>query len=273
LKWGLNYRAKLRSKVFELPAGNLLFGNLGHQLIEEFLLEHRDSLPEPADAREMLLERFDDMLKGEAASLLQPGQAETRQGVRYQIARAGEVLVGAIRGGGFRVEGCEVEVSDGRFADTGFRGFIDLLLSHPRYGEVVVDFKWGGWTYHKKLLEEGRALQLALYAKAAQKSGRGLPPTAYFVLSEARFLTLHHGLLDPAVVVEGRSMEETITAARATYGEVRDELEAGELVAPLLLDEGSPLAETWKGQPLTLEDPCEYCDFKGICGRGLDGAS
>jgi hypothetical protein len=273
LKWGLNYRAKLRSKAIELPAGNLLFGNLGHQLMEEFLLEYRDSLPEPADAREMLLERFDDTVEGEAASLLQPGQAETLQRVRFQIARAGGVLVGAIRGGGFRVEGCEVEVSGGRFADTGFRGFIDLLLSHPQHGEVVVDLKWGGWTYRKKLLEEGRALQLALYAHAVQKSGRGLPPTAYFVLSEARFLTLHHELFDPAVVVEGRSMEETIAAARDTYGEVREELEIGELVAPPLLDEGSPLAEARKDQPLALGDPCTFCDFGGICGFGLDGAS
>jgi len=274
LKWGLSYRAKLRSEaVAELSAGNLLFGNLGHQLIEDLLLEYRDSLPEPAEARAMLLERFDDTVKGEAASLLQPGQAETLQRVRFQIAWAGEVLVGAIRGGGFRVEDCEVEVSDGRFADTGFRGFIDLLLSHPQHGEVVVDLKWGGWSYRKKQLQEGRALQLALYAHAVQKSGRGLPPTAYFVLSEARFLTLHHGLFDPAVVVGGRSMEETIVAARDTYGEVRAELGDGELVAPPLLDEGSPLAEAREGQPLALGDPCTFCDFGGICGFGLDGAS
>ncbi len=133
LRWGLNYRAKLRpGAIGELPDGNLLFGSLAHTLIEEFLIEHRDSLPEPAAARAMFEERFDDAVEREAATLLQPDQAETLQRVRHQIARAGEVLVGAIRGGGFRVEGCEVEVSDARFADTGFAGSIDLLLSHPR---------------------------------------------------------------------------------------------------------------------------------------------
>jgi len=183
------------------------------------------------------------------------------------------VLVGAIRGGGFRVEGCEVEVSDARFSDTGFVGSIDLLLSHPRHGEVVVDFKWGGWTFREKQLKDGHALQLALYANAVRKSGQAMPPTAFFVLSEARFLTLHHALFDPSVVVVGPSMEETISAAEATYGEVREEFGIGELVAPPLLDEGSLLAEAREGQPLVLEAPCTFCDYGGICGVGLDGAS
>jgi len=274
LRWGLNYRAKLRpGAIGELPAGNLLFGSLAHTLIEDFLIEHRESLPEPADARVMLEKRFDATVEGGAATLLQPDQAETLQRVRYQIARAGEVLVRAIRGGGFRVEGCEVEVSDARFADTGFAGFIDLLLSHPQHGEVVVDLKWGGWTFREKQLKDGHALQLALYANAVRKNGRALPPTAFFVLSEARFLTLHHGLFDPAVVVDGPSMEETVAVAQATYGEVREELGVGELVAPPLLDEESLLAEAREGQPLVFEDPCSFCDFGGICGFGLDGTS
>jgi len=274
LRWGLKYRAKLRpGAIGDLPADNLLFGSLAHTLIEEFLIEHSDSLPEPAAARAMFEERFDDGVEGEAATLLQPDQAETLQRVRYQIARAGEVLVGAIRGGGFQVEGCEVEVSDARFADTGFSGFIDLLLSHPQHGEVVVDLKWGGWTYREKQLKDGHALQLALYANAVRKNGRALPPTAFFVLSEARFLTLHHGLFDPAVVVEGPSMEATISAAKDTYAEVRNELDAGELIVPPLLDQEPLLAEGREGQPLALEPPCTFCDFGGICGIGLDGAS
>ena len=271
LRWGLNYRARLRSRVVELPEGNLLFGNLGHQLIEDFLFEYRDSLPEPVDARAMLEKRFDDIVEGQAASLLQPGQVETLERVRHQIARAGEVLVGAIRDGGFHVEGREVEISDGRFANAGFAGFIDLLLSHPQRGEVVVDLKWGGWTYRKKSLEEGRALQLALYGNAIRKSGQGMPPTAFFILSEARFLTLDHGLFDPAVVVEGPSMDETLAAAEATYGDVREELNYGELVAPPLLVED--LAEAREAFPMTLEAPCTFCDFGSICGFGLDGAS
>jgi RecB family exonuclease len=274
LRWALTYRADLRAEgVAELPAGNLLFGTLAHQLLGAFLVEHRDALPEPAAARAMLLERFDEAVEAEASALLQPGQVETMQRVRFLIARAGETLVAAIRGGGFRVEGCEVEVSDRRFADAGLAGFIDLLLSHPEHGQVVVDLKWGGWSFCRDLLLNGRALQIALYAHAVRRGKRRLPPTAYFILSEARFLTLHRGLFEPAVVVEGPSMEETLAAAEAVYGEARVELGAGELVAPPLLDEESPQAVRREDYPLQVEAPCTFCDFGGICGVGLEGPS
>jgi RecB family exonuclease len=271
LRWALRYRADLRPEgVAALPDGNLLFGMLAHGLIESFLLEDRDALPEPADARRLIEERFNEAVEAEAAALLQPGMTETMQRVRYKTARAGAVLVAAITGGGYRVEGCEVEVPGGTFAGGGLSGFADLLLSHPEHGTVVVDLKWGGWSFRKKLLEQGHALQLAVYAHAFRKGSGLLPPTAFFILSEARFLTLYRGLFEPAVVVEGPTMEETLAAAEETFGEVRMELEAGELVAPPLLEEASPQAERRADYPLELEPPCRFCDFGGICGVALE---
>jgi len=272
LKWALRYRAGLWPEgVAELPDGNLLFGTLAHGLIEHFLLEHRDPLPEPADARRLIEEGFDEAVEAEAATLLQPGVTETMQRVRFQTARAGAVLVGALGRGGYRVEGCEVEVSGSTFAGTGLSGFVDLLLSHPEHGRVVVDLKWGGWSFRKNLLEQGHALQLALYAHAFRKDGARLPPTAFFILSEARFLSLYHDLFEPSVVVEGPTMEETLAAAEATYGETRSELETSELVAPPLLDEESPQAVRRDDFPLGIEPPCRFCDFGGICGVALEG--
>ena len=272
LRWALRYRANLRPEgVAALPDGNLLFGTLAHGLLEDFLLEHRDALPAPAEARRLIEERFDEAVEAEAATLLQPGMTETMQRVRFQTARAGAVLVGAISGGGYRVEGCEVEVSGGTFAGAELSGFVDLLLSHPEHGTVVVDLKWGGWSFRKKLLEQGHALQLAVYAHAFRKGSGLLPPTAFFILSEARFLTLYRGLFEPAVVVEGPTMEEALAAAEETFGEVRMELEAGELVATPLLEEASPQAERRADYPLELGPPCRFCDFGGICGVALEG--
>jgi len=105
LKWALRYRADLQPEgVAELPDGNLLFGTLAHGLIERFLLEHRDALPEPADTRRLLEEGFDRAVEAEAGTLLHPSRRETMQRVRFQTARAGEVLVGALDRGGYRVE-------------------------------------------------------------------------------------------------------------------------------------------------------------------------
>jgi len=210
-------------------------------------------------------------VEAEAATLLQPGVTETMQRVRFQTARAGAVLVAALGRGGYRVEGCEVEVSGSTFADTELSGFVDLLLSHPEHGEVVVDLKWGGWSFRKNLLEQGHALQLALYAHAFRKDGGRLPPTAFFILSEARFLSLYHGLFEPSVVVEGPTMEETLAAAEASYGEARTELETGELVAHPLLDDESRQAERRAADSLGIEPPCRFCDFGGICGVALEG--
>ena len=273
LAWALKYRANLRPEgVLELPDGNLLFGTLAHQLIGDFLFERRDELPTPDEAFLQIEERFNEAVRDEAATLLQPDRRETLARVRFQTARAGAALADALDRGGYRVEGCEVEIPGGRFADTGLGGRVDLLLSHSAHGDVVVDLKWGGWSFRKKLLEEGRALQIALYAHAVRQ-GRGgrLPPTAFFILSEARFLTLYHGLFEGAVVVEGPSMEETLAAAEAACRETRSDLAAGELVVPPLLTEELPEAVRRQGYPLVLEAPCSFCDFAGICGVAVEG--
>lgn len=49
-----------------------------------------------------------------------------------------------------------------------FKGFVDCLLKDNNGDYVIFDFKYGGQRYKSKV-EEGRAIQLALYSKAIEK--------------------------------------------------------------------------------------------------------
>lgn len=49
-----------------------------------------------------------------------------------------------------------------------FKGFVDCLLKDSNGDYVIFDFKYG-WQKYKRKVEEGRAIQLALYRKAIEK--------------------------------------------------------------------------------------------------------
>ena len=52
-----------------------------------------------------------------------------------------------------------------------------------------MDLKLSGLKYRQKELEEGRALQPALYASMMKKGGKGLPPSGFFVLEDGQLVT------------------------------------------------------------------------------------
>ena len=52
-----------------------------------------------------------------------------------------------------------------------------------------MDLKLSGLRYRQEELEDGHALQIALYASLLGKRGKKLPPTGFFILEDGQLLT------------------------------------------------------------------------------------
>jgi len=115
---------------------------------------------------------------------------------------------------------------------------------------VVVDAKWGGFSYRRGALENGTATQLAFYAHVLRQQ-EGFDATAasvaFFVLSRGRIITTDSTLGSRAEAVDGPSHTETWLALERAFGARRDELGRGLVVAtanPDDLGEGVPLDDS-----------------------------
>src|SRR5690606_37340940 len=95
-------------------------------------------------------------------------------------------------------------------------GRLDLRVEDGAGRPAVLDLKWGQGKYRARLVE-GRALQLAVYARAVKAALKQehTPPAGYFALSAGRTLAADERM-KPSVVLEGPSLDLTLSRANAT---------------------------------------------------------
>ena len=265
LAWTLTYGAKLQSRgIAALPDTNRLIGLFAHDIMRRVLEEH---IAAPNLAGNRAEQLFRELLPECAAPLLQPGFETTRERVRIQLGRAVNVLVEAINTSKLELVGAEREVHRLARTDDGvslaFTGRIDLLLRTASGSYAVLDAKWsrsGKW--YRRRLEDGRAVQLAVYAWLV---GISRPATAgYFLLADAR-LYAADGSVFRNSAVSGPSLADTWASALADYHAALGTLAQGRVVATGI---GEPDASDAQSQALTIDPPCGFCDFQTICGKG-----
>ena len=183
LAWVFEHRANLRSGVMSSVAtGPILNGNLGHRLVEELHAAGAFALPEPSFL-ERAAECFELLLRSEGATLLVPGASVERLQATRQILRAARDLYRYLEQRGYRIAAVE-EVVTTTSAVGPLHGRLDLRLVGTDGHSAILDLKWGAST-HRSLLSQGRAVQLAVYARAvAEREGLpSLPRAGYFALS------------------------------------------------------------------------------------------
>jgi ATP-dependent helicase/nuclease subunit B len=273
LAWVFEHRANLRAGTMSSVAtGPILNGNLGHRLIEElhsagaFELSETIFLSRAADCLELLL-------RTEGATLLVPGASVERLQVTRQILRAARDLYRYLEQRGYRIAAVE-EVVTTTSAVGPLHGRLDLRLIGADGHSAILDLKWGVST-PRSLLAQGRAVQLAVYARAIAERDRlsSLPRAGYFALSSGEILSTDP-VMAPAGGEGGPSLETSLRCVEATARNVIACHEGGRVLVtgtrralPLL--EALGVVEERRGQHFQAppDAGCHYCDYGALCGK------
>ncbi|HSY24932.1 MAG TPA: PD-(D/E)XK nuclease family protein [Polyangiaceae bacterium] len=273
LAWVLEHRANLGAGTMSSVAtGPILNGNLGHRLIEElhtagaFELSESGFLARAADCLEHLL-------RTEGATLLVPGASVERLQVTRQLLRAARDLYRYLEQRGYRIAAVE-EVVTTTSAVGPLHGRLDLRLVGADGHSAILDLKWGVST-PRSLLSQGRAVQLAVYARAvAERDGlSSLPRAGYFALSSGEMLSTDP-VMDPARGGTGPSLETSLRCVEATARNVIAYHEGGRVLVtgtrqalPLL--DALGIVKEHHGQHFQAPPGagCRYCDYGALCGR------
>jgi hypothetical protein len=273
LAWVFEYRANLRSGAMSrVAAGAHLNGNLGHRLVEELHAEGAFELPED-DFRARAAERVEALLRTEGATLLVPGASVERLQVTRQLLRAARDLHRYLVQRGYRIAAVE-EVVTTDSAVGPLQGRLDLRLVGDDGAPAILDLKWGQ-SRPRLLLSEGRAVQLAVYARAvAERDGLASRPRAgYFALASGRIASTDR-IMDPEGNQSGPSLEETLRRAEATAREVVRCHDRGTVLVagtrharPLLEALGVPEGDRDGHYEVRPDEACRYCSYGPLCGK------
>jgi hypothetical protein len=132
--------------------------------------------------------------------------------------------------------------------------------------KAVIDLKLGRGRYRREELADGRAVQLALYARALSEENP--PPTGYFMVGEARMLTAAD-VFPGAARVPGPSAQETLATAEGTWLAWQHAVTDGVVPAPHPKNgarweiEAQQLTGEWP--PPLRKPPCDWCHFATLC--------
>jgi hypothetical protein len=272
LRWTLQYAAGLRPGGVEtLPGLDSYVGTFGHSILQRVLLAAKPSFSklDPALAREQAEQEFDRRVAEEAAPLLLPGRASLRERMRRQIGEAAAELVVQVQAGGWAPDEVEAELN-GTFAGLPFGGSADLTLKGARGRRALVDIKKSSFG-KRDALAEGRALQLALYARGMDPKKADIP-AAYVFTRDSSTLSAQGDAFPKAQAVDGPDHRHALADAERIWrfwwaalqkGHVakRDDPAAVDL-APAATAAGLPAPESpWHEEGA----PCGFCDQRRIC--------
>lgn len=272
-QWALRYQARLRpGEGVNLPEGSRLLGDFAHRILQDMLCgpEKVDfAAATPAAARAWAGAAFDARVGLEAAPLVRRGGEVERDRARTLVVNAAAALLAFLQRTGWRPVDAEREVG-GTFAGEPASGFVDLVVEKDG-AEAIVDLKLSGLRYRQEELEEGRALQLALYASLLGRRGARLPPAGFFVLEDGLLLTTEGRAFPGATVVDGPGAKATLQASEEGFRYWQKVLAAGLVPsmregigweAAVTAAAGPPPAE---GSPARRTPPCRTCDYQRVC--------
>jgi RecB family exonuclease len=201
------------------------------------------------------------------------GAAEERTQLVRQMELAMRDLHRYLRKTGFTIAAVE-EVIETPCAIGTLRGRLDVRLVDRDGNSAVLDLKWGRSSYQTRL-EEGRAVQLAAYARAIAQANdhTSLPPAAYYAISRGQVMAADPRM-QPTRAVDGPTLAETWSRVEATATAVLEAHTKGQVFVsstrralPLLDALGIPKDAQDKHFSTERETPCEHCSYGTICGR------
>jgi len=254
LSYVFHYGAYLRgaSESAELASGPLLWGNIAHDIIEQYLNSCNNNWPSIDTAAESLGAYFDTYTNREASALYLPGREGERAKMRRQIVQAGTTLVKLLKEQEFVFEDSEKDMA-AAVPWGELKGRCDLLLKKKEGKEfsAVIDIKWSRKSGRRDELKNGKAVQLAAYAKLV---GGASVPTAYCIVNDGVLLSVHPDVFPSPESIEGPSEEEVWNNYESMVLSYKNDVATGKIALypePFKKDE--------------LQKPCCYCDYKLFC--------
>lgn len=272
LKWVLSYPARLKgAQASRLPDEGRMRGTFAHAVLEA-VLPCGQALPPPDEIARAVGEEFDRRLPLDAAPLSLPAHRAKAAAMRDEVVKSSRVLVEALREGGYALVGLECELT-GKALGRQLSGRIDCLARRDDGEEAVVDFKYRYASIFRGKLKEGRAVQLATYAKARAGPGGRFPKVAYLMLDAGLLLVPEPSAprfgQEHVERVDGPGIEGTwADFARALEGADAwlsggEEVPARPLLPPEEWPEGTSLVvEVKNGERF----PCKLCELAALCG-------
>jgi len=259
LAWALRHAGWVRGGFGTGPGepGPLLFGNLAHHVLAEVFADGALDA-EAAAARAAAV--FERELPALAEQLLLPEHQVDRSLARRSVVETARELGRVLARTGATVRGVEHEV-EGTLGGAAVKGRADLLLDGP---DVVIDFKWGASGYRERM-QDGIAVQLAMYAGMARRDGASVPGVAYLSLSKQRFFAARGTALGDVRAVGEHSADDMLRGVEAGIAARVGELAAGLLVAPAALEDVED--EGLAGGRVRLAPKCDYCELATLCGK------
>jgi hypothetical protein len=291
MSWLMQYKAKFRhGSLLSMQSGPQLSGTLAHVVLSRVF--QADNLnPEMLDEAETRANRiFDDICPQVAAPFLLPGNSLERQRLKKSIADAASNLAGLIKQAAFERIDCEMDTT-ATINDVALTGRPDLVLSHPENFQYVIDLKWTRRAASRRLeIIEGRAIQLALYARLLKNESKLPTMGGYYMIAQKQLLSTSTTPFPKHTHVDGPGLDDTFESLIAAYKQHIDILNTGTIYATGLEsgsliaaqtdltgveiqfdDEPEEPASKVPGIAMTLEPPCRICNFGRLCGKkGFD---
>ncbi|AXK79542.1 PD-(D/E)XK nuclease family protein [Pseudolabrys taiwanensis] len=270
LRWTLSRLLRIRRGALQgLPREEQLLGNLAHEIARAVFVT--GDAPERDDARRLAEQLFGKLVSEIAAPLALPGYAALYEEARQQIPHAIGELAGQLRQSGLTIEGCEIELAKELPDGTLMNGRIDLLARDSQKRPVIFDLKWARREkLYRQKLESGEAVQLAAYSYLTTDVPSGAP-AGYFLIRQSALLGSSDSPFAPQVRVQGPDMAATWQNVTAAWQSRMEAISAGRAVAL-----GVPLGEgeqdVDQAPSLSLQPPCHYCEYHGLCGGSREEA-
>lgn len=204
--------------VLEASDGNRLRGTLAHRVVEK-LFQQEGALTWTSEQAQAWFDRMiDPLLEAEGAPLLMLNASVELHRFKRMCRRAACALLAHLQSAGVTKVQTELEL-DGTFAGEPFTAKIDMLAHLPNGQTALLDLKLSWASGYRKVLSEGRHLQLALYAGVVRENLGALPATVgYFIFESAELLVTHSDVFSAAEVrVPAASLLEVLEMAVATW--------------------------------------------------------
>lgn len=187
--WVLQYQAKIyKASLLDINDGNRLYGSLAHALFEDFFNAHPDI---PKIKIEEIIpwstHALNSMIEKSGAVLLVSGRAAEREYFIQTSVQSLESLVKQLQVAKVIAVVME-EREEGLFVGGKMQGFFDMRTTNSDGREAIVDIKWSGSNYRKKVIKSSGYLQLALYAKLRSQKVGAIPDVGFYIINDHSLL-------------------------------------------------------------------------------------